>query len=158
MCLRALLLTSTTSSCSLPSLWRHVQCVQRKVNAGTSLSAGDSCLCLFQKACFKKPYTRLGYMHRTTGHRDFFPAAFAAVYFYEVPMVPFTTTPVDKPRAGSIAGERRESDPANVTAHTVNAPQEPDVAPRLLPATVLHNDAEAVAAAHELAAAARLTA
>ncbi|MCF5669420.1 SfnB family sulfur acquisition oxidoreductase, partial [Pseudomonas syringae] len=73
-------------------------------------------------------------------------------------MVPFTTTPVDKPRAASIAGERRESDPANVTAHTVTASQEPDVAPRLLPATVLQNDAEAIAAAHQLAAAARLNA
>ncbi|WP_080394553.1 SfnB family sulfur acquisition oxidoreductase [Pseudomonas syringae] len=73
-------------------------------------------------------------------------------------MVPFTTTPVDKPRAASIAGERRESDPASVTAHTVTASQEPDVAPRLLPATVLQNDAEAIAAAHQLAAAARLNA
>nr|WP_050586930.1 SfnB family sulfur acquisition oxidoreductase [Pseudomonas asturiensis] len=35
------------------------------------------------------------------------------------------------------------------------APQEHDVAPRLLPAKVLHNDAEAIAAAHALAAAAK---
>ncbi|KPW80819.1 Acyl-CoA dehydrogenase protein, partial [Pseudomonas syringae pv. coriandricola] len=73
-------------------------------------------------------------------------------------MVPFTTTPVDKPRATSNAGERRESDPANVTAHTVTASQEPDVAPRLLPASVLQNDAEAITAAHQLAATARLNA
>ncbi len=73
-------------------------------------------------------------------------------------MVPFTTTPVDKPRVVSIDGERRESDPATVTAHSVEAPQEPDVAPRLLKASVLQNDAQAIAAAHELAAAAQVNA
>ncbi|KPY61262.1 Acyl-CoA dehydrogenase, C-terminal [Pseudomonas amygdali pv. sesami] len=73
-------------------------------------------------------------------------------------MVPFTTTPVDKPRAVPTDGERRESDPAAVAAHHVEAPQEPDVAPRLLAAKVLQNDAEAIAAAHELAAAARINA
>lgn len=73
-------------------------------------------------------------------------------------MVPFTTTPVDKPRAVPTDGERRESDPAAVAAHHVEASQEPDVAPRLLAAKVLQNDAEAIAAAHELAAAARINA
>ncbi len=73
-------------------------------------------------------------------------------------MVPFTTTPVDKPRVVSIDGERRESDPATVAAHSVEAPQEPDVAPRLLKASVLQNDAQAIAAAHELAAAAQVNA
>ncbi|CAM3273179.1 SfnB family sulfur acquisition oxidoreductase [Pseudomonas floridensis] len=65
-----------------------------------------------------------------------FSAAVHAVYRYEVSMVTFTTTPVDNTRA-------------------IKAPQEPDVAPHLLPATVLRNDAEAIAAAHELAATAR---
>ena len=72
-------------------------------------------------------------------------------------MVPFTTTPVDKPRVVSIAGERRESVPATVATHRVEAPQEPDVAPRLLKATVLQNDAQAIAAAHDLAAAAQMS-
>jgi len=65
---------------------------------------------------------------------------------------------VDKPRVVSIDGERRESDPATVATHRVEAPQEPDVAPRLLKATVLQNDAQAIAAAHDLAAAAQINA
>ncbi|WP_205903124.1 acyl-CoA dehydrogenase family protein, partial [Pseudomonas viridiflava] len=54
-------------------------------------------------------------------------------------MVTFTTTPVDNTRA-------------------IKAPQEPDVAPPLSPAKVLQNDADAISAAHELAAAARVQA
>ncbi|RMM09955.1 Acyl-CoA dehydrogenase protein, partial [Pseudomonas caricapapayae] len=73
-------------------------------------------------------------------------------------MVPFTTTPVDKPRAVTIDGERRESDPATLAVQSVEVSQEPDVAPRLLPAKVLQNDAEAIAAAHELAASAQINA
>lgn len=73
-------------------------------------------------------------------------------------MVPFTITPVDKPRVVSIDGERRESDPATVATQRVEASQEPDAAPRLLKATVLQNDAQAIAAAHELAAAAQINA
>jgi len=80
----------------------------------------------------------------------------AAVYCYEVSMVTFTTTPVDNTRAVSSASERRESDLAAVYPHNVKASQEHDVAPHLLPAKVLQNDAEAIAAAHELAALARL--
>lgn len=59
-------------------------------------------------------------------------------------MVSFTTTPVDNPRAAHA-----------VQALHSTAPKEPDRAPLLLPAKVLHNDAQAIAAAHELADIAR---
>ncbi len=68
-----------------------------------------------------------------------FSAAALAAYRYEVSMVTFTTTPVDNTRA-------------------IKAPQELDVAPPLSPAKVLKNDADAISAAHELAAAARVQA
>ncbi|MBI6851702.1 SfnB family sulfur acquisition oxidoreductase [Pseudomonas cichorii] len=62
-------------------------------------------------------------------------------------MVSFTITPVDNTRAL----------PKNTAQH-ISTSREPDVAPLLLPARVLHNDAQAIAAAHELAHIARLNA
>ncbi|MFJ4141912.1 SfnB family sulfur acquisition oxidoreductase [Pseudomonas sp. NPDC089734] len=62
-------------------------------------------------------------------------------------MASFTITPVDNTRAL----------PTSPVRHT-SAPQEHDVAPLLLPAKVLHTDAQAIAAARELAGIARLNA
>ncbi|MBX8539873.1 SfnB family sulfur acquisition oxidoreductase [Pseudomonas cichorii] len=62
-------------------------------------------------------------------------------------MVSFTITPVDNTRALP-----------EHTAQHISTSREPDVAPLLLPAKVLHNDAQAIAAAHELAGIARLNA
>ncbi|RRV04969.1 SfnB family sulfur acquisition oxidoreductase [Pseudomonas sp. v388] len=59
-------------------------------------------------------------------------------------MVRNSTTSVDNTRA--------------LHAESAQASTEHDVAPALLPATVLHNDAQAIAAAHKLAASARINA
>ena len=70
-------------------------------------------------------------------------------------MVSCTTTSVDT-RALQSRSERH--DPVAPAAAPVQPSQEHDVSPPLLPARVLQNDAQAIAAAHELAALARVNA
>ncbi|XXE59581.1 SfnB family sulfur acquisition oxidoreductase [Pseudomonas sp. R1-18] len=72
-------------------------------------------------------------------------------------MVSYTTTSVDNTRALHSGSERHGSAVAAAVA-PIESPQHTDVAPPLLPAPVLKNDAQAIAAAHELAALARVNA
>lgn len=72
-------------------------------------------------------------------------------------MVTFTTTttPVENTRALHRGSGRNRADLPAVAA-PLDARQEQDVPPPLLAATILQNDAQAIAAAHELAALARV--
>jgi SfnB family sulfur acquisition oxidoreductase len=71
-------------------------------------------------------------------------------------MVSYTTTSVDNTRALHNGSERPGSAAAAVAP--IESPQPSDVAPPLLTARVLQTDAQAIAAAHELAALARVNA
>jgi SfnB family sulfur acquisition oxidoreductase len=72
-------------------------------------------------------------------------------------MVSYTTTSVDNTQALQSGSERHQSAVTAAVA-PIQPPQLQDAAPPLLPARVLENDAQAIAAAHELAALARVNA